>query len=262
MCDSQLPIPAPQAGIFIYMKKILFIVATHGDEGFSVNLMRQISQQYPRNIFSYDWVIGNPKAYARNVRFLDSDLNRSAPGYSESPSYEVRRAKEIMELCRAYEYVIDVHGSTSNVGITTITTNPTVQNLFFASWLPIDKKVIWYSKKSLQSGPLTQFMKCPAIELECGPKDSPEMWAELSKTIANILENTQNKKRKKTALCLSPEGEFFVVYGKLLRAVNGLTDFKRATVGKEVFYPFLSYQYSDISCYKTRKISIKNYFLY
>lgn len=244
------------------MKKILFIAATHGDEGFSVDIMRQVSKQYPKNVFGYDWIVGNPKAYARGVRFIDTDLNRSAPGFSKSPNYETRRAKEIVELSREYEYVIDIHGTISDLGIVTIVTNPTVRNLCFACILPIAKRVIWYSKKSLLSGPLTQFITSPAIELECGPKDSPKIRKELIKTIGKILENIQNRKLEKVFPRLDDERDFYVVYGPQKETISGLSDFKKTRVGDEIFYPLLSYQYKNIDCYKMRKVPFNNYFLY
>lgn len=244
------------------MKKILFITATHGDEGFSVDIMRQVSKQYSKKVFGYDWIIGNPKAYARGVRCIDTDLNRSAPGLSKSLDYETRRAKEIIKLSREYEYVIDIHGTTSNLGIATIVTNPTIQNLCFACILPIGKRVIWYSKKSLLSGPLTQFITSPAIELECGPKDSPKIRRELTKAIGSILKNIRDTKLEKVFSRLEADRDFYVVYGTLKETLSGLYDFKRTKVCGEIFYPFLSYQYNNVDCYKMRKVSIKNCFIY
>lgn len=244
------------------MKKILFITATHGDEGFSVEIMRQVSKIFPKQVYGYDWIIGNPKAYARNVRFLEKDLNRSAPGNSKSIYYEIKRAKEIIELSREYECVIDIHGTVSDLGIASIVTNPTIQNLYFASMLPIKKRVVWYSKSSLLSGPITRFAKCPAIELECGPKDSKIIWKRLTKTIGRILEEMQGGKIQKRIPCLKGSDEFYVVYGRLTDTTTKLIDFKKTKDGKESFYPFLSNQYSEIASYKMQKISINNLFLY
>ena len=62
------------------MRKILFIAATHGNERDSVKVMRQLEKELPKEKYGYDWIIGNKKAFAANARFVEQDLNRSAPG--------------------------------------------------------------------------------------------------------------------------------------------------------------------------------------
>ncbi|OGZ11452.1 MAG: hypothetical protein A2942_04360 [Candidatus Lloydbacteria bacterium RIFCSPLOWO2_01_FULL_50_20] len=58
-----------------------------------------------------DFVLGNPKAYERNIRFIDRDLNASF-GVSDS-SYESGRATEILNEINGGDVVIDFHTTTA-----------------------------------------------------------------------------------------------------------------------------------------------------
>jgi len=74
-------------------------------------------------------IIGNPLAAARNIRFVDEDLNRqfaspAAPSES-SATVEGKRRVELLSqigpksnrLRAAFDFCIDLHSSTSNVGL-------------------------------------------------------------------------------------------------------------------------------------------------
>lgn len=40
-------------------KKILFIVATHGDESFSIGVLKNIEKKFSKKKYGFDWVIGD-----------------------------------------------------------------------------------------------------------------------------------------------------------------------------------------------------------
>src|SRR5574344_1930263 len=102
---------APRLSTGKNMLRILFITATHGNEQDGVKVMQQLEKELPKDKYGYDWIIGNEKAYQKNVRYIDQDLNRSAPGDSSSPVYEVRRAAELVKIANSYDVVIDIHGT-------------------------------------------------------------------------------------------------------------------------------------------------------
>jgi len=241
-------------------RKVLFISATHGDEGFSTEILKDIERLYRRESYSYDWVIGNPEALTKQIRFTEADLNRSAPGNPNGTIYEERRASELMELSKDYAFVVDVHGSSNDCGIVTIIPYPSIQNLVLASAFNIENNVIWYAKSSIAKGPLVQFIGCPGIEIECGPKDSKEIQNALSAILRTFL--TQG--RETTILDLMnnlKNKSFYSVYGFLEQNNVRYTDFELATFGGEEFYPFLSKQYSGIACYKMKKVDFSDLFL-
>jgi len=243
--------------------KFLFIVATHGDEGFSLDIIKDLERKFPKEAFGYDWIIGNPKAFEKKQRFIDKDLNRCAPGNIKSQIYEEKRAAEIVELSKKYDFIVDIHGSTSKCGIITIVTYPSFQNLALAVALGIKKNIIWYSKSSLENGPLTQYVKCPAIEIECGPQDNNCIKRKLNELLQEFI--TVQKKKENLAKILKKykEAEFFAVYGKKEGKHNQkLIDFKPLKMRNETFYPFLANQYPGVLCYKTKRVNIEKYFLY
>jgi hypothetical protein len=89
------------------MRKILILGGMHGNELLGVRLVRSL-QRTP--IAGVDVMIANPRAVAANVRFTESDLNRSF-GKQKGETYEVRRAKKIQQKAAQYDIVLDFHNT-------------------------------------------------------------------------------------------------------------------------------------------------------
>ncbi len=241
-------------------RRILFISGSHGDEGFSSDVFRNLAKRYPKNEFGYDRIVGNPRALKKNVRYTDADLNRSAPGDITSAIYEERRAAQIINLSKKYKIVIDVHGTIANCGIVTIIPYPTLQNLVLAAMLPIKKNIIWYTRSSLKKGPLVQFTDCPAIEIECGSKSSEQTKKDLENILGKFLE-TRTKGSLDSLIDNLRSKEFYKVYEQLDDDGEKYIDFQLAKKGNKDFYPFMSSQYPGTACYKMKKISFEKLFL-
>lgn len=242
--------------------KFLIITATHGNESVGIEIIKKIEKELPQKDYNYEWIIGNPKAREKGVRFVEADLNRVAPGNNKGNLYEERRAAEIIEMSSKYKFILDIHSTVSNSGIVTLIPYPTLENIFLGTSLNIKRNVIWYSKASLKKGPLVQFTSCPGIEIECGPENSQKLKTQLVKilkkfikrsrsaSVPDIINNIKNK-------------EFYVVYGKILGKHDlSIKDFQLVKNDRGNYYPFLSNQYPGIVCYKTRIFDIKQYLLY
>jgi len=242
-------------------KQILFILATHGDEAFSVNLFKRLERVMPRDLYGYDWIIGNDKALEKRVRFTDADLNRSAPGSSNSSVYEEKRAAELIELANRYKFVIDIHGTISNTGVFTIIPKPTLQNLLFAAILPIKRNVLWFSSRSLKNGPIVQFCRPPALEIECGPRMNPKRLFQLETILKDILVRLKNLEIE-TAIKEVKKKDFYKVYGSQNKWNKRLEDFQLAKMGDEEFYPLLVDQYRDVAFYKMERVNFEKLFIY
>jgi len=233
-------------------KEILFIAATHGDEKIGVEVLRGLEKNY-----KFDWIVGNERALKINRRFVDFDLNRSAPGDKNSAGYEKRRAFEILKIASDYKAVIDIHDTTADSGIFTIVDNPTPENLIFAASLPIKNVVIWVAKKKEKISPLSEYFDC-GLEIECGPKDSKETEGKLKQILEIFIRDgitfpPKDAKRKK----------YFQVYDRLNGEIKlGLTDFKKYNLGGEEFYPILTGQYPGIACYKMKEVDWLKLFSY
>lgn len=242
-------------------KQVLFILATHGDEGFAIDILKKLEKIMPREKYGYDWVIGNEKALTKGVRSTEADLNRSAPGTVRSSIYEERRSVEIIRLANTYDFVIDIHGTVSNSGIFIIIPKPSYQNIVFTAMLPVERIILWYSKQSLINGPIVQFCKPSALEIECGPKNDYKTSASLERILINFLRILNSLDYRKLIKNMKRK-EFFAVYGYQKEWNQNLRDFQPIKTKGEQFIPLLVTQYKGIACYKMKKISFPDLFIY
>lgn len=115
----------------------------------------------------YDVLTVNEEAIAKNVRYLTHDMNRTAPGVSDSPIYELRRWAEIQNIIQKYDLVIDIHGTQSDCGICSIFPRWWDFHKKLLQFLPWKNHVIWETDLQ-KSGPITQFHNF-GFEIEVGP---------------------------------------------------------------------------------------------
>ena len=118
------------------MTKILAIISTHGNELLGPNLLAYMLAKRSELLEIIEFIIANPRAYVKNVRYTESDLNRS---YGLGlDTYEGRRAKVIEERIRLLrpELVLDFHTTTAeqlDLLITADKNNEVVQRFINAS---------------------------------------------------------------------------------------------------------------------------------
>ena len=122
------------------VKKVVVVGGTHGNEYTGVWCIKSMEkrmdyfrQTYPS--LSLSTLLGNPEAHLANKRFVDADLNRqfshevlSSP--SSPQNVETRRAREVNDLLgpkfvedeadMTTDVIIDLHSTTSNMGVTLI----------------------------------------------------------------------------------------------------------------------------------------------
>ncbi|MFA6132077.1 MAG: succinylglutamate desuccinylase/aspartoacylase family protein [Patescibacteria group bacterium] len=218
----------------------LFIGGTHGDEPIGVRVLEELSKER----LDFDWLIGNEPALQQNTREFEGNLNRSAPGDKNSSLYAPRRAAEIIEIAKNYQYTIDLHGTATPSGIFLIITNPKEENLRLASWLSVSRVVIWPSFSPELKGPLSEYFSC-GLEIECGSKDDPRTARQLKEILKKFLNNEQPEQKQK----------IFEVYGSLKNSEHRkLEDFQLTTTAGETFYPLLVGAYPGLVCYKMRRL--------
>jgi len=242
--------------------KILFISATHGNEEYSIEVLDGIEKKYPKSEYGYERLVGNPKALKKNIRYIDQDLNRSAPGDIKSKIFEEKRAAEIMKISEKFKYVIDLYGSNSKCGVTIIISYPSIENILLSGMFDVRRVVIWYTKSSDKNVPLTQSCTPPELEIECGPKNDPKISTALKKVLEKFIKEEKSMNIEKLIKRLKSK-EFYVVYG-IYKSENKIArDFKKVKTAREKFYSFMSAnQYpGKINCYKMRKIKFEDLFL-
>ena len=118
------------------MMRILAIISTHGNESLGPSLLAYMLAKRSKLLEDIEFIMANPRAYAKNVRYTESDLNRS---YGLGlDTYEGQRAKTIEERIRLLkpELVLDFHATTAeqpNILITADKNNEVVQRFINSS---------------------------------------------------------------------------------------------------------------------------------
>jgi succinylglutamate desuccinylase len=94
------------------MNKILLLGAQHGNELLGRQLYGHIARRRPQILPFITYKAGNLRAYKQNVRYIESDLNRSYTG--KRHTYEERRATRILKyiIQNKFNLVLDLHTTT------------------------------------------------------------------------------------------------------------------------------------------------------
>ena len=89
--------------------KIVVLAGVHGNETANVETLKRLleSEDLKKVNTGILFIIGNPKALEKNVRFIETDLNREFGMFSDS--YEGQRAKEIAAAFESKDVLIDLH---------------------------------------------------------------------------------------------------------------------------------------------------------
>jgi len=146
------------------IKRVVIVGGTHGNEVTGIYLVKKFERSphlIQRLSFESLTLIANPKAYAIAKRYADTDLNRCFLRRDlENPSlssYEAQRAKEIYQTfgskgSQPADFVIDLHTSTANMGLSIILGNENLLNIRLAAYLTsINPKVrVLYSTSKNQ----------------------------------------------------------------------------------------------------------------
>lgn len=129
------------------IRRVAIVGGTHGNELTGVYLVKKF-QQFPellhRRSLDCTTLLANPGAIAQNRRYLDRDLNRCFANDDLAnfnlTSYEDQRAKEIAAQLGPknqpnIDLIIDLHSTTSNMGLTLLPSTKHPFNLRLAAYL-------------------------------------------------------------------------------------------------------------------------------
>ena len=105
--------------------KIAIFGGTHGNEPVGVEVIKALNLEKPVSPFhTYETFIGNPEALKKKSRFVDSDLNRAFGKNGKPKGYELERSIFLKkEVQGKFDLIVDLHTSTSNMGLTAILNN-------------------------------------------------------------------------------------------------------------------------------------------
>jgi len=163
------------------MKKILLLGSQHGDELLGIRLYEYFKEACPELAKNVTYVCGNPRAFAQNTRSVESDMNRSYAA-KHPESYEEKRAESILGYIKKekFDYVLDVHTSTTDIGLCIITPDLSAKRKIIIGASPIKNILaipLHIAKFSLV-GQVPQ-----AISIECN-----ELLATHTKTLDSLVQ--------------------------------------------------------------------------
>jgi len=213
-----------------HVPRILIVGAQHGDERLGPRLNRFLKRDTSGRYATVEYMCGNPRAFRQNVRFTETDLNRS---YTADPprTYEEKRAKEILRVIEqgGYDYVLDVHTSRPAVGRFFIATHigGSVAHIIAASDF---ERVAIMPPDIAGCSLIGRVPQAIAIEYDRRISRSKQTLKELVSLLDNLLVSTPNRPRPR---------EIFYVDGTIpldSGIANDAKNFERCNQG---FYPVI-----------------------
>lgn len=110
------------------LNSVLIVAGTHGNELSGIYLHKLIKEKrysVERSTFSADSIIANSEAVKRNVRYIDTDLNREFSVTNSKCCSNWHESEIALQFIEQYEnqdkqLIVDLHNTTSNMGATLI----------------------------------------------------------------------------------------------------------------------------------------------
>ncbi|MBW4642241.1 MAG: aspartoacylase [Goleter apudmare HA4340-LM2] len=166
------------------INRVAIVGGTHGNEftgAYLIKKFTQIPHFLTKSSFETLTLLANPKAFQFGRRYLDKDLNRCFLQRDlQNPSltnYEETRAKSIHQILGSrgnspVDFLLDLHSTTANMGLTIILVNSHPFNLQLAAYLSHINPLVRVYRCSFQSVAENPFLNslCElGFALEVGP---------------------------------------------------------------------------------------------
>lgn len=236
--------------------KVCIIGAMHGNEHIGARVIKLLSKDGFDGV-AVKTIIANEKAMDRNVRFIDSDLNRVFPGKRYGNSEE-RLAYRITNEIKDCDFSIDIHSTYASMPDTIITTKRSAFAL--ARKVPLTHTVLM-EPVIAQGKSLIDYAKT-GVSLEFNRARTPKhVHFVIKRTIMNIKSNSDAKMTKK----------IYAVYGTVPKfgkpaGIKNLEPVKKGQViaikngrklnSREHFYPVLLGEPAyDMLCMKAKRVA-------
>lgn len=170
------------------IEQVLIVGGTHGNELTGVYLVKKLERSSisrpsiskSKYGFEVHTLLGNPEAFAKGVRYIDQDLNRSFDRQSlQEPALSNHESKRAWEIAQTFErnfdasttIIIDIHSSTANMGSTLILDNQDSFSLQLAAYLSmkIPSLKVYSSAHSGRSQDALRSLSRFGFGIEIGP---------------------------------------------------------------------------------------------
>jgi len=237
------------------MNNILLLGSQHGNELLGEHLYSYIARKRPELLSYITYKTGNLRAHKQNVRYLESDLNRSYNG--KRVTYEERRAERLLRFIKkeAFDLVLDLHTTTCVQPPCLIipSIHSDIRDFLRATSI---ENVVHMSHSIVTSSLIGVYSKAVSIEVNRA-NVTDEMMEELCNDIARYIRRISTNQFKKVyeVRHLLKKTELSTIQAAALR------NFEQSTYG---YYPILigenSYkkytEYLGFKAYKVRVIKV------
>ncbi|MCC5642159.1 aspartoacylase [Nostoc sp. CHAB 5824] len=166
------------------INRVAIVGGTHGNEFTGAYLIKKFAQ-FPdlitRPSFETVTLLANPNAFAAGRRYVEKDLNRcflkqdlQDPTLSSHEELQAKSIQHTLALSKRKQadFILDLHSSTANMGLTIILVNSHPLNLKLAAYLSqINPLVRVYrcSFKSIEENPFVNSLCESGFAIEVGP---------------------------------------------------------------------------------------------
>lgn len=153
--------------------KIAIVGGIHGNEPVGIEVIKYLESNPPVNCkHEFQCFLGNPEAYKQKKRFIDTDLNRTFGKFGKRVGFEGLQSEKLSSLIEGrFDFILDLHTTTSNMGLTLLLNNqhPTTRQaaVYLQSLMP-EIKIIEGMKLGKKC-PYTNSMAPAGITIEVGP---------------------------------------------------------------------------------------------
>jgi len=161
---------------------VAVVYCTHGDETAGKKAVEKLLEEQPNFRKGVKFVFANEKAFQQGKRYVDTDLNRSFQGSTESNSHEDRLAADMVEELQDLK-VLDIHEtSTSPIpfALFTWSDEETIETLRSTG---VDNAV------EISYTPGCGINHYGGVEVEVGPKGSREAVSQAYRLLKTFLKN-------------------------------------------------------------------------
>tara|TARA_B100000131_G_scaffold285026_1_gene294034 strand:- start:225 stop:1148 length:924 start_codon:yes stop_codon:yes gene_type:complete len=199
--------------------EVLLVAGTHGNEINACWFLNQVfkkSELQEKYSFNISTVIGNPLAFEKGVRYIDRDLNRSFSSrllseFSQSREYEVKRAKELIDLYGSHskkpcQIVLDFHSTTAAMGTCIVIYGRRSNDLALASLIQsrLGIPIYLHEGDDEQIGFLVEKWPCGLV-VEIGPVAQGLLDYKIIRSTSTVLETCLDEIQKiKNGDCTFP----------------------------------------------------------
>ncbi len=184
----------------VQIDEVTIVGGTHGNEYLGVFFVRKIETQglYQNNPLTVSTLLANPEAFGRGLRFIDEDLNRvfssdvldtehNHPVHEQQLARKIKNQLEKPDITR---FIIDIHSTTANMGVTLIVRNDQPFNLHAASYVQQhipEARILMSDVDRIQSQSLNTLSNY-GLAVEIGPIANAVIRQDLFETTEKVVD--------------------------------------------------------------------------